>query len=88
MRARVGTSDTPPEHFAHGRRWAASDRGRSQLEVLIEGVFVPERFLELVRDFVLFESDGAKTWKVMAKYHQVHAVDAAVESVAAGDGRR
>jgi type I restriction enzyme R subunit len=51
--------------------------------VLIEGVFVPERFLDLVRDFVLFESDGARTWKVMAKYHQVHAVDAAVESVAA-----
>src|SRR3954447_16652222 len=49
---------------------------------MIEGVFAPARLLELIRDFVLFETDGAKTWKVMAKYHQVHAVNAAVESAA------
>jgi len=49
---------------------------------VIDGVFAPERFLELIRDFVLFETDGAKTWNVMAKYHQVHAVTAAVESAA------
>jgi type I restriction enzyme R subunit len=83
LTARVGTSSTPPEHFAQWKSMGGEDTGRSQLEVLIEGVFVPERFLDLVRDFVLFESDGARTWKVMAKYHQVHAVDAAVESVAA-----
>jgi type I restriction enzyme, R subunit len=41
---------------------------------------------EWIRDFLLFESDGARTWKVMAKYHQVHAVGAAVESVAAAIG--
>src|SRR6266511_1660610 len=56
---------------------------------MVNGVFTPARFLDLVRDFVFFETDGAKTWKVMAKYHQVHAVDAAVESVAqAMDGDR
>jgi type I restriction enzyme, R subunit len=82
LTARVGTSSTPPEHFAQWKSMAGDHAGRSQLEVLIRGVFAPERFLELVRDFVLFESDGARTWKVMAKYHQVHAVDAAVESVA------
>ncbi len=61
-------------------------RGRSQLQVMIEGVFAPARLLELIRDFVLFETDGARTWKVMAKYHQVDAVHAAVESVAAAMG--
>ena len=54
---------------------------------MIDGVFAPARFLDLIRDFVFFETDGARTWKVMAKYHQVDAVHAAVESVAAGDGR-
>ena len=53
---------------------------------MIEGVFAPARFLNLVRDYLLFESDGARTWKVMAKYHQVHAVEAAVESVAGAMG--
>jgi len=83
LSARAGTSDTPAEHFAEWKTMGGEQGGRSQLEVLIEGVFVPERFLELIRDFLLFESDAARTWKVMAKYHQVHAVDAAVESVAA-----
>ncbi|MBV9818195.1 MAG: type I restriction endonuclease subunit R [Solirubrobacterales bacterium] len=90
LTARVGTSGTPPEHFAQWKSMGGDDTSRSQLEGLIDGVFAPDRFLELVRDFVLFESDGARTWKVMAKYHQVNAVDAAVESVAAamGDDRR
>ena len=81
--ARVGTSTTPPEHFAQWKSMAGDEKSRSQLEVMIEGVFAPERLLELIHDFVLFESDGARSWKVMAKYHQVHAVDAAVESVGA-----
>jgi type I restriction enzyme R subunit len=58
LSARVGTSDTPAEHFAQWKTLGGDVKGRSQLEVLIEGVFTPERFLELVRDFVLFESDG------------------------------
>ncbi len=89
--ARVGTITTPAEHFSEWRTMGVDEqaRGRSQLEVMIERVFAPKRFSELIRDFVLFESDGARTWKVLAKYHQVHAVTAAVESCAAAiDGDR
>lgn len=84
MRAVVGTVTTPVEHFAQWKTMSADEeqRSRPQLELMIEGVFAPARLLELIRDFVLFESDGAKTWKLMAKYHQVHAVGAAVESAA------
>jgi type I restriction enzyme R subunit len=89
--ARVGTITTPAEHFAEWKTMSAEDgAARPQLEVMIDGVFAPARFLDLIRDFLLFETDGARTWKVMAKYHQVHAVGAAVESVAAameGDQR-
>jgi type I restriction enzyme R subunit len=82
LSARVGTITTPPEHFAEWKTMSSDAPGRAQLELMIEGVFAPARFLDLIRDFVLFETDGARTWKVMAKYHQVHAVHAAVESVA------
>jgi len=71
--SRIGPSGTSPE-------------GRSALDVLLHGVFEPARFLELIRDFVFFETDGARTWKVLAKYHQVDAVNAAVESVARAMG--
>lgn len=83
IHARVGTITTPAEHFAEWKTMAdeEGERARPQQELMIDGVFAPARFLELIRDFVFFESDGARTWKVMAKYHQVDAVNAAVESV-------
>lgn len=81
LTARVGTVTTPAEHFAE---WKTMDpagmQNRTQLEVLIREVFTPSGFLDLIRNFVLFETDGAKTWKVMAKYHQVDAVNRAVET--------
>lgn len=84
MRAVVGTVTTPAEHFAEWKTMSDADaeRARPQLELMVHGVFAPARLLELIRDFVFFETDGARTWKVLAKYHQVHAVNAAVESIA------
>ena len=84
MKAVVGTITTPAEHFAEWKTMSEddSDRTRPHLDLMVEGVFAPDRFLELIRDFMLFETDGARVWKVMAKYHQVHAVNAAVESAA------
>ncbi len=50
-----------------------------QLEVVIRGVLAPRRFLELVRDFIVFEDDGSgRLVKKMAGYHQFHAVQVAV----------
>ena len=82
LTARVGTITTPAEHFAEWKTLSSGESDRPQLQLMVEGVFEPRRFLELIRDFVFFQTDGAKTWKVMAKYHQVAAVGAAVESVA------
>jgi len=91
LQARVGTITTPAEHFAEWKSMdPALDEGKSQLEVMLRGVFEPGRFLDLVESFVLFQTDGAWTWKVMAKYHQVDAVQRAVEATAdamEGDGR-
>ena len=49
-----------------------------ELQVVIEGVFEPKRFLALVRDFIVFEDDGGHIVKKMAGYHQFHAVQVAV----------
>ena len=46
---------------------------------MLEGVCQPERFLALLRDFIVFDDDGSgKPVKKMAGYHQFHAVCAAV----------
>lgn len=63
---------------------------RSALEVLIRGAFAPERFLDLVRHFVVFEENRGEVSKKMAAYHQYHAANKAVASTVAavqGDGR-
>ncbi len=51
-----------------------------QLQVVIEGLLDRRRFLDLVRDFIVFEDDGSgRLLKKMAGYHQFHAVRVAVE---------
>jgi type I restriction enzyme R subunit len=91
LQARLGTITTPAEHFAEWKTMnPVESEGRTQLDVLIDQVFEPARFLDLVRNFVLFEESGAKLSKVVAKYHQVDAVHRAVEATAeamAADGR-
>ena len=49
------------------------------LQVLIEGVLEKRRFLSLLRDFIVFEDDGSGMLvKIIAGYHQFHAVEVAV----------
>ena len=51
----------------------------TELQVMLEGACRPDRFLALLRDFVVFDDDGGgEPVKKMAGYHQFHAVRAAV----------
>ncbi len=51
-----------------------------QLEVLIKGMFDKSRFLDIIKQFILFQTDGKDTYKILAGYHQYHAVNKALES--------
>jgi len=50
-----------------------------ELQILLEGVFEPGRFLDLLRHFIVFEEDHSRLTKKIAGYHQFHAVRVAVE---------
>ncbi|MDH4185787.1 MAG: type I restriction endonuclease subunit R, partial [Nitrospira sp.] len=53
---------------------------KPELQVILEGVFEKQRFLDLIRHFIVFEDEGhGKLVKKMAGYHQFHAVNVAVE---------
>jgi type I restriction enzyme R subunit len=94
IQARIGSLTAGLDRFAPWRTIDGSvleDTGRSELEVLIRGVFVPERFLDLIVDYIAFEVvDGAVKSKKLAGYHQFHAVRRALASTleAAGVGGR
>ncbi len=80
--ARVGVLGAGREWFKPWRTIAGerlADSHVPELQVVIEGVFAPRRFLDLVRDFLVFEDDGSgRLIKKMAGYHQFHAVQVAV----------
>ena len=81
--ARVGTLTSGREWFKPWRTVTGdtlADPHMTELQVMLEGVFEPGRFLSLVRDFIVFEDDGSGALvKKMAGYHQFHAVLFAVE---------
>jgi type I restriction enzyme R subunit len=91
--ALMGSFSAGFEHYAPWKtidgRTVVSDR--PQLEVLIRGVFEPARFLDLVRNFVVFSDEPSGLVKRVVKYHQYWAVNAAIESTveaSAPDGDR
>ena len=75
-----------------GRR--AGDEGQQrptptlELQTLIYGVFERERFLKLLLHFIVFEEDpdSGALHKIIAGYHQFHAVNAAVEETVRASG--
>jgi type I restriction enzyme R subunit len=92
IQARIGSMTAGLDRFAPWRTIDGSDlddTGRSELEVMIRGVFAPERFLDLIVDYIAFEViDGVVKSKKLAGYHQFHAVRKALASTveAAGIG--
>ena len=80
--ARLGTLTAGWEWFKPWRTVTGqtlADRHMSELQVMLQGVFEPSRFLAMLRDFIVFEDDGGALAKKMAGYHQFHAVRVAVD---------
>ena len=81
--ARIGTLTSGREWFKPWRTITGetlADSRLTELQVMLEGVFGPGRFLSMVRDFIVFDDDGSSSLvKKMAGYHQFHAVKVAVD---------
>jgi type I restriction enzyme R subunit len=83
MMARVGSLTANLERFMP---WRTTDgvtvapKGSPEMSVLIEGVFERGRLLSLLRDFTVFGDTPGGIAKIIAGYHQFHAVKRAVDS--------
>lgn len=83
MEARVGSLTANREWFMPWRTVEGENVAPPtdlQLEVLLRGVLDKERFLDLLRHFIVFEQEGDKIAKKIAAYHQFHATRKALES--------
>ena len=86
IQARAGSLTADLERFMP---WRTVDgarivpKGVPELETLIEGMFEKKRFLTLIRDFIVFGDARDGLVKIVAAYHQFHAVRHAIESTVA-----
>jgi type I restriction enzyme R subunit len=91
LEARIGSLTANQEWF---KVWRTVDghtevpKGTLELDVLVGGVFDRRRFLDLLQHFVVYEEnpDTGAIHKIIAGYHQFHAVNAAVEETVRASG--
>ena len=83
IQARVGSLTADQERFMPWRTTDGAEvapKGAPEMSVLIEGVFERGRLLALMRDFTVFGETPGGIAKIIAGYHQFHAVRRAVDS--------
>jgi type I restriction enzyme R subunit len=93
LQARIGSLTANQEWF---KVWRTIDgetdapKTALELEVMVCGVFDRRRFLDLLQHFIVFEEDpdNGALHKIIAGYHQFHAVNAAVEETVRASGMR
>ncbi len=80
--ARIGSLTADRERFMPWRTVTGEDvvpKGTPEMETVLKGVFDRRRFLDLMKDFIVFGDTGSDVVKILAGYHQFHAVRKAVE---------
>lgn len=82
LNARIGSLTADFERFMPWRTVDGKNiapKGKPELHTLIHGVCDKGFFLQMIRRFTVFHSNKAETRKIIAGYHQFHAVRHAVD---------
>jgi type I restriction enzyme, R subunit len=83
LTARIGSLTADRERFMPWRTVTGdglAPRNTPELQTVLEGIFERGRFLKLIRDFTVFGDADGGVIKILAGYHQFHAVERAVAS--------
>ena len=87
VKTRLGTVRTPYEHFYAWRRVNDGDKVSTlpfeEMKTMIKGVYTPERFLEIFRDYIYFqdsEYDGDER-EIVCRYPQFFATRLLKQSI-------
>lgn len=79
VKTRLGTVRTPYEHFYAWRRVNNGDKISTlpfdEMETMIKGVYAPERFLEIFRDYIYFQDEiyDNEEREIVCRYPQFFA---------------
>lgn len=96
--ARVGTIGAQAVHFLEWKDTAPVPLAQVQEEIgkttlssqnkLIAGMLRPEHLIDIIRHFVIYQQVDGRTIKVVSRYQQFRAVQAAVERLRTGKTRK
>ena len=87
VKTRLGTIRTPYEHFYAWRRVNDGDKVSTlpfdELETMIKGVYSPERFLEIFRDYIYFQDSeyDSDEREIVCRYPQFFAARLLKQSI-------
>ncbi|MGN0518394.1 MAG: type I restriction endonuclease subunit R, partial [Acutalibacteraceae bacterium] len=87
VKTRLGTVRTPYEHFYAWRRVNDGDKVSTlpfdELETMIKGVYNPERFLEIFRDYIYFQDSeyDSEEREIVCRYPQFFAARLLKQSI-------
>ncbi len=87
VKTRLGTVRTPYEHFYAWRRVNDGDKVSTlpfdELETMIKGVYSPERFLEIFRDYIYFQDSeyDSEEREIVCRYPQFFAARLLKQSI-------
>ena len=89
-KARLGTISSSYEHYLEWKDpypHKIKDNSRGQ-EVLIQGIFDKRNLLDIIQNFIVFETVQGKTIKKICRYQQFRAVHKTIERVKTKGGRK
>ena len=72
------------EHFGEWKRLAEEDAAASgslKWQMILQGMAKPQNFLDLVENFILFDSSAGHTAKIIARNHQYLGVNKALAAI-------
>ncbi len=83
---KLGTTYTPYEHYYAWKKVNNEDpvaeRGLDQVKTIVQGVYEPQRFLEILRDYVYFpDRTFSKEEEIVCRYPQFFATRMLRESI-------
>ena len=87
VKTRLGTARTPYEHFYAWRRVNDGDKVSTlpfeETQTMIKGVYAPERFLEIFRDYIYFQDSeyDSEEREVICRYPQFFAARLLKQSI-------
>lgn len=79
--AKVGALTSRFEHFLEWKRLQEDEPGVVDMETLLKGVCQKETLIDLFENFIIFDTSGGDTVKIIGRNHQYLGVNRAIEAL-------